>query len=105
MGILKGERQASDQEWRPVPGVDKVRERIYRDRLTDTREFVDPESLTRLRAETPALRDNLALLRKSLRAHVSEWHVTGSTKLGEDALRRLVREHARGTFPVSNVTF
>ena len=47
------------------------REQVRLDKLVDTRDYVDPESISRLKAETPALRDNLALLKKSLREHVS----------------------------------
>ena len=51
--------------------VAEHREQVRLDKLVDTRDYVDPESISRLKAETPALRDNLALLKKSLREHVS----------------------------------
>ena len=54
-----------------VKALEETRMKLIASKYEDTRDFIDPESLTTLNAETPALRTNVQVLKKYLKEHVS----------------------------------
>ncbi len=54
-----------------VKALEETRMKLISSKYEDTRDFIDPESLTTLNSETPALRTNVQVLKKYLKEHVS----------------------------------